>query len=217
MKKNELIRRYLLFIFSLFIMGVGIVITRHGDLGVSPISSVANVVALKLPVLTFGTWLFIWNCVMLLGQILLLRRNFKMISLLQIPLSVLFGWFTDIGTMIASRLPADIYPLRILMVLLGTAVLAVGITMGVTADAVLNSGEAFVKALSDTVKKPFGNVKIVFDISCVAASIVMSLLFFGGKIVGTREGTVIAALTTGLAVKLFTRLLRDPLEKLLEK
>ena len=217
MKKSELIRRYLLFIFSLFIMGVGIAITRHGDLGVSPISSVANVVALKLPVLTFGTWLFIWTCVMLLGQILLLRRHFKMISLLQIPLSVLFGWFTDIGTMIASRLPADIYPLRILMVLLGTAVLAVGITMGVTADVVLNSGEAFVKALSDTVKKPFGNVKIVFDISCVAASIVMSLLFFGGKIVGTREGTVIAALTTGLAVKLFTRLLRDPLEKLLEK
>ena len=214
MKKQEAVKRWILFIISLFAIGLGIAITRHGDLGVSPISSVANVVAMRFPALSFGTWLFLWNCTMLAGQILLLRRNFRAIQLLQIPLSFLFGWFTDLGTVIASALPNQTYPARIGMVLLGTAVLALGITLGVTADVVLNSGEAMVKALSDTLKKPFGNVKVVFDISCVAASVVLSMLFFG-KIEGTREGTLIAAVCTGFVVKAFTKMLREPLEGLL--
>ena len=75
--------------------------------------------------------------------------------------------------------------------------------------------EAFVKAVSDTTHKEFGNVKIFFDISCVLASLALSLLFFHGKIVGIREGTVIAALLTGTTVKLFSRYLRAPLNRLL--
>ena len=34
----------------------------------------------------------------------------------------------------------------------------------VTADVILNSGEAFVKAIADTYRKEFGNVKIAFDV-----------------------------------------------------
>ena len=214
MKKKELYKRWILFIVSLFVTGLGIAVTRYGDLGVSPISSVANVVAMRFTVFSFGTWLFLWNCLMLAGQILLLRRDFRTIQLLQIPLSFLFGWFTDVGTAIAAVLPNQTYPARVGMVLLGTVILALGITLGVTADVVLNSGEAMVKALSDTLKKPFGNVKVVFDISCVAASVVISLMFFG-RIEGTREGTLIAAVCTGFVVKAFTKRLRGPLERLL--
>ena len=44
---KETIKRYLLFIICLFFMGLGVALTKHGELGVSPISSVANVVSLK--------------------------------------------------------------------------------------------------------------------------------------------------------------------------
>lgn len=47
-------------------------------------------------------------------------------------------------------------------------------------------------------------------------AVVLSLCFFHGKIVGTREGTVLAALLTGTTVKLFTRPLKAPLERLLK-
>ena len=46
------------------------------------------------------------------------------------------------------------------------------------ANVVMNSGEAFVKAVSDTVHKEFGSVKVVFDISCVIVAVVLSLIFF---------------------------------------
>lgn len=45
MNKNELIKRYILFIISLFFSAIGVAFTKHGELGVSPISSVANVMS----------------------------------------------------------------------------------------------------------------------------------------------------------------------------
>ena len=48
MKKKEIVRRYILFIVSLFFAALGVAVTKHGELGVSPISSVANVLAANL-------------------------------------------------------------------------------------------------------------------------------------------------------------------------
>ena len=217
MSKKEIVKRYILFVISLFFMGIGVAFTKHAGLGVSPISSVANVVSCKFDSISFGTWLFISNCVLLLGQILLLRRNFKLIQLLQVPLSVIFGYFTDFGMKLAGMFPNDIYILKLTYVICGIIILAFGISLGVIADVILNSGEAFVKALADVTKKSFGNVKIAFDISWVILSIILSLIFFGGQLVGTREGTVISAVSVGVFVKLFNKLLRTKTEAVLKK
>ena len=56
MSKKELFKRYLLFTASLFFAALGVAITRHGELGVSPISSVANVMSYQFPSLSLGTW-----------------------------------------------------------------------------------------------------------------------------------------------------------------
>ncbi len=216
MTKKESAKRYLLFILCLFFMGIGIALTKHGELGVSPISSVANVVSIKFTFFSFGTWLTISNCVLLLGQLLLLRRNFKPIQLLQVPLSFLFGYFTDFGMWLVSVIPNDTYLVQLLLVLSGIVVLGFGITLGVIANVILNSGEAFVKALADVTKKDFGNMKIIFDIAWVLLSVVLSLFFFGGKLYGTREGTVISALLVGVTVKIFRSLLQKPLDKFIK-
>lgn len=205
MSKKEAVKRYILFIISLFFMGIGVALTKHGELGVSPISSVANVVSIKFTFFTFGTWLTISNCLMLVGQIILLRRKFKPIQFLQIPLSFLFGYFTDFGLWLVKSIPNDIYIVQLLLVISGIIVLGFGIALGVIADVILNSGEAFVKALADVTKKDFGNMKIIFDVSWVLLSVLLSLIFFEGKLVGTREGTVISALLVGVTVKLFVK------------
>ncbi|MBP3620247.1 MAG: YitT family protein [Lachnospiraceae bacterium] len=204
--KNKLMLRMTFLIIGLFISGVGVAITKRGMLGVSPVSSVANIISIKFPVLSFGTWLFLWNCILILGQIVILRKDFKLFQLLQIPLSVLFGWFTDIGVWIGDFIPNELYIVRLGLVLLGTAILGFGIAMTVNANLVMNSGEAFVKAIADKWKKVFGNVKIVFDVSCVTLSIILSLIFFDFSVVGTREGTIIAAFLTGMMVKMFQKI-----------
>lgn len=215
MRNTETMKRYGLLVVSLFFSALGVALTKHGGLGVSPISSVANVMSLRLPTLSLGTWLIIWNCLLILGQVLVLRRQFRLVQLLQIPLSFLFGWFTDFGMWLASSIPAEHYPVRLGLVLAGMIVLSFGVSLSVIANVVMNSGEAFVKAVADTTHQAFGNVKVGFDVTCVVIALLLSLLFFDFTVVGTREGTVITALLTGVVVKFFDSKLREPLEAFL--
>lgn len=212
---SELAKRYLLLVVGLFFSALGVAFTKHGELGVSPISSVANVLSLKVTALSLGNWLIIWNCVLILGQIVILRRRFQPIQFLQIPLSFVFGWFTDLGMHLVEGIVVDVYPVRILMILIGTIVLGFGIALSVKANVIMNSGEAFVKAISDTIHKEFGNIKVAFDVSCVLAAVVLSMLLFGWTIQGTREGTLIAALCTGWVVKFFSPRLEKPVQVIL--
>lgn len=130
-------------------------------------------------------------------------------------MSFLFGIFTDIGMKIAALIPVSGYISRLTSVICGTVILGFGIFLSVAANVIMNSGEAFVKAVSDVSGKKFGDVKIMFDVSCVVIAAVLSLFLFDMKIVGTREGTVIAALFTGVCVKIFTRLFKDKTDALL--
>jgi hypothetical protein len=213
--KKEIAKRYLLQIISLFFSALGVAFTKKAELGVSPISSVANVMSYRIPALSIGTWLIIWNCVLILGQILILRKKFQPIQLLQIPLSFVFGYFTDFGMKCVSVIPVNNYLTRLAMVLIGILILGFGISLSVIANVIMNSGEAFVKALSDTIHKNFGNVKIAFDLGCVVVAVVLSLVFFNFTIVGTREGTILSALCTGIVVKFYTKRLEKPLTALL--
>lgn len=215
MTKAEIAKRYILFIISLFFAALGVAFTKHGELGVSPISSVANVMSYRFASVSMGTWLIIWNCVLIVGQIIILRREFQIIQLLQVPLSFLFGWFTDLGMWIVSSIPVNTYLLRMAMVISGIIILGFGISLAVIANVIMNSGEAFVKAISDKTGNEFGNIKIAFDIACVLLAIVLSLIFFDFTIVGAREGTIISALFTGVVVKFFSKRLKNPIEKTL--
>ena len=200
---------------GIFFSALGVAVTKLADLGVSPISSVANVMSMKIPALTLGNWLILWNCVLILGQILILRRRFQPVQLMQIPLSFLFGYFTDFGMWLFSWAVWDFYPMRLVNIAAGTFLLGFGIALCVIADAIMNSGEAFVKAVSDTTGGEFGNLKVGFDVSCVVLAAVLSLLCFDWTIRGIREGTVIAALCTGFVIKFFSRKLQEPLGRML--
>ena len=170
----------------------------------------------KFDSLSLGTWLIIWNGILIVGQIAILGKRFQPIQILQVPVSFLFGWFTDLGMWMVSFVPADRYPVRLIMVIVGVVILGFGVSLSVIANVIMNSGEAFVKVVSDKLHKEFGNVKIAFDVLCVVLALVLSLLFFHFAIVGTREGTIISALLTGVVVKFFNGKLKQPLDVVLK-
>lgn len=212
MSKKE---RYTLFIISLYFAAFGVAITKHGELGVSPISSVPNVLSSRIDSLSLGAWLIIWNCILIVGQVVILKKEFQLIQLLQIPLSFLFGIFTDFGVWCMSYVSNDYYAVRILLVLLGIITLGFGVALFVIANVIMNSGEAFVKAISDKSGMLFGNVKIGFDVGCVMLALVASWIFFDGKIIGMREGTILTALLTGVVVNFFVKRISEPVNNIL--
>ena len=83
-------------------------------------------------------------------------------------------------------------------------------------DTIMNVGEALVNVISQKLNKNFGTVKVVFDITIVVLSIILSFVFFG-KLMGTREGTIITACLTGTNVKILSKFIRKPLTKIIEE
>lgn len=204
----KILKDYFLVILGSFFMGLGIALTKCAGLGLSTISSVPNVLSIKFTFLTLGTWSAVWNLIMILAQIIILGRKFKPEQFMQIPVSIVFGWFTDLGVWAFSYIPATLYVVKLLMTMLGVTVLAFGISVTVIADRVLNPAEAIVKVIAEKLNREFSNLKIMFDVFCVALAVVLSLVFFDFRILGVREGTIIAMLGTGVLIRFFVKHLK---------
>lgn len=215
MTAKETIKRYILLIISTFFIALGIALTRYSELGVTTISSVPNVLSLKFKFLSIGSWLNLWNLTLIAGQLAILRRDFKIKELLQILVAFLLGYFTDICTMFVVLIPIHNYLTRLITVLAGVVILGIGVSLSFIANVLLNPGEAFVRVLAKKLNKNIGNVKIAFDMLCVLSAAILSLIFFDFKLVGVREGTIIAVFLTGTIVKILNRRIAEPLNKFL--
>lgn len=124
-----------------------------------PIASVPNIFSCKYTFLSMGVWLVLWHCLLILGQILILKHDFQPIQFLQLPLSFLFGAFTDFGLWCVSFIPVPNYFVKLCLVFCGVFVLACGVSLAVIANVILNCGEAFVKAIADKTGKNLAILK----------------------------------------------------------
>ena len=88
------INRWILLVIGLFIMAFGVAFSIKGNLGTSPISSLPYVTG-QISGLTVGTTTIILHCVLISLQILILRKKYEWIQLLQLPIAFIFGLLTD--------------------------------------------------------------------------------------------------------------------------
>lgn len=82
----------------------------------------------------------------------------------------------------------------------GIFLIALGVSMEVMANLVTTAGEGIVLAICKVSKAKFGNIKVIFDITLVCISIILSLIYLG-HLEGIREGTIAAAIFVGLITK----------------
>lgn len=195
------LKRYLLFLAGLFINALGVSLVTKASLGTSPISSIPYVLSLKFP-FTLGNFTIIFSILLILLQILILRKNFKMENILQIPVSIAFGYFIDLTMYMFFWVNPQNYAIKLIALFAGCIVLGFGVYMEVLADVVMLPGESFVRAIVQTWNTNFGTTKIMFDSSMTIIAGGLSVIFFG-KLNGVREGTIIAALLVGFIARLF--------------
>ncbi len=196
----DLKRRWLCFVTGLLLCGFGVALCTQAGLGTSPISSVPYVLSFIVP-LTFGTWTLIFNALLLLLQVAILGRKFPKGQYLQLAAIGLFGLFIDLGMFVTRPLITDYYPLQLLMLFGGSAILAVGVALQVLSSVLFLPGDGLVKLIAARLERNFGPLKICFDISLVCLSLLISLLFLAA-VEGIREGTVLAALLVGTFISL---------------
>lgn len=200
---HELLKRYIFFFLGICLNAFGIALFTRSKLGTGPTSCIPYVVSLKSG-LSFGTCTFIFNILLLLGQIILLRKNFPRYQLLQLPVTLLFSILIDGAMKFTTFVNTDIYWIALLYNILGCVFRAIGVSCQVVADVVMLSTEAFVKALSDVSKKEFSWIKLFFDVFMAAVAIALSFLLLG-RLESVREGTLIIVLLVGPVSHYFTK------------
>ena len=196
----ETLKRYLIFLMGLFVNSLGVSLITKANLGTSPISSIPYVLSLNFP-FTLGNFTIFFSIFLIVLQLIILRKNFKGEHILQIPVSIMFGYFIDLTMILFSWVNPEAYIMKIVYLLIGCLILGVGVYMEVLADVVMLPGESFVRAIVLTWKTNFGTTKICFDISMSVIAAVFSFIF-AGSLAGVREGTVIAALLVGFIARL---------------
>ena len=201
MKKKNLVRRYIVFLFGLFISSLGVAFVTKASLGTSPISSIPYVLSLKFTP-TLGVFTIYFSLFLILLQIIILGKKFNKIDLLQIPVSILFGYFIDISMFLLTWVNSDIYVVKVLYLLIGCVILGFGVYLEVIADVLMLPGESFVRSLTIRFGVDFGITKVCFDASMTVTAGIISFILFN-TINGVREGTIVAALIVGLIAKFF--------------
>ena len=193
-------KRYLIFLVGLFVNSLGVSLITKANLGTSPISSIPYVLSLNFP-FTLGNFTIFFSIFLIVLQLIILRKNFKLEHILQIPVSIIFGYFIDLTMILFFWVNPEAYIMKIVYLLMGCLILGVGVYMEVLADVVMLPGESFVRAIVLTWKTNFGTTKICFDVSMSVIAVVLSFVF-AGRLAGVREGTVIAALLVGFIARL---------------
>lgn len=82
----KLLKRYLLLCAGLAVMAFGVAFSIKASLGTSPISSFPYVVSVITP-LTVGNATILMHCFFILLQIAILRKEYQLIQLLQLPVA----------------------------------------------------------------------------------------------------------------------------------
>jgi uncharacterized membrane protein YczE len=201
MKKTA---RFLFYLVGMTILSLGIVLNTKSSFGVTPIISVAYALSI-IHKWNFGNASFVMYCVLAAIEYAFKGKNFRLYDLLQIPLSIVVTRFFNLFGAILPDVTS--LPARITCLILGIALTGIGAAMNVNARLVPNPGDGIVQAISDRLGKRMGNVKNVFDIFCVALTLLIGLLSTG-RPVGIGIGTVAAMIGVGRFMYLYNSLFR---------
>lgn len=199
----EKLKRYVIFIMGIFICSLGVSVITLTDLGASPISAIPYVLSLSFP-MSIGVFTIIFSLLLVIIQIIMLRRDFKAESLLQIPVSMAFGYFIDLTMIFVALIPMETYPIKIMYLVIGCFFLGLGVYFEVIADVAMLPGESFVKAMTKVFKLEFGIAKISFDTSLAVIAAILSVILLG-QLTGIREGTLVSAIVVGFIARILRK------------
>ena len=177
-------------------MTIGVALSVKSNLGVSPVSSIPYTMTCIWGI-EMGKATIIFHCFLVLLQMILLRRNFKPVNLLQVLVGIVFGYFTTFCNWGVSFLPTpENLVIRLLMMLISTVIIAFGIFMYLPPNIMPLAGEGAMKAVSDVTGIAFPKVKVGFDITMVVISLISCLIFIKG-LGSVGIGTIVAAFLVG--------------------
>ena len=202
------LNRVLIYFLGLIILCVGVVLNTKTNLGVAAINAIPYVVS-KSTSFSLGSCVFVLYLVFIAMQFLI-NKKVDFLTVLQLPVSLLFGRMVDIVNIHILKFEAQSIFSGLAMLIIAILLVSLGTTLVVSQNLVPNAPDGMVNALGNLFDKPFGYIKVRFDIICVGLALIVSYLMTG-RIVGIVLGTLVSMLMTGNVCSFFKKLLNNNL------
>lgn len=210
-KKEKIIGfiwQHILLLLSMYFMTLGVALCVRSNLGSGVISSIPMAFTLageagKAPGLTIGGYTNIMNIILVVAQILILRRRFEPIQLFQLLVGFIFGALLDINMWLTSYFSYEAIYSQVIAQLAGATILGCAVALEIRCGSVTMPGEGIQVAIARVTGRPFPMVKIAVDTTLVILAVISGYSFFGTwpwTVVG--PGTLFAMFYVGYVVKL---------------
>ncbi|MBD5268959.1 MAG: hypothetical protein HDS45_05115 [Bacteroides sp.] len=201
--------QHFLLLLSMFFMTFGVALCVRSNLGSGVISSIPMSFSLAgeaglAPGLTIGGYTNIMNVVLVIAQILVLRRRFDPLQLFQLIVGFVFGFLLDVNMILTSYFSTyESIISQIVAQFTGATILGMAVAAEIRCGSVTMPGEGIQVAIARVTGKPFPIVKIAVDTTLVILAVLSGFYFFGTwpwTVVG--PGTLFAMFYVGYVVKL---------------
>ena len=166
--------RMLMYLAGAATLALGMSIQTASGLGVAALTCFATTLSM-LTGKTLGFWITATYVAYIAAQAAILRREFQPRILLELFFSTLIGGFTDFFMNVNPLHPTAL-PAQVATMLLSLAITASGVSLVVNMGVVPNAPDGLVQVIAERLKRRFGDVKVIFDCSHVAASLALSLV-----------------------------------------
>ena len=179
---------------GLVILCVGVVLNTKTNLGVAAINGIPYVLA-NTTSISLGTAVLMMYCLFIAVQ-WLVKKRIDLLTLLQLPISYLFGRMVDVINLYVLQFEAGSFIEGIVMLAAAIILVALGTTLVVSMNLVPNAPDGLVQTIAGRWNQSFGKVKLIFDGCCLCIAAIISWLMLG-NIIGLGFGTVCSMALTG--------------------
>lgn len=197
-KENlHIFRGELALALAVIINSFGVVLMLHSGAGISAISSVPYAFSEVIPKVSLGTWTYIFQGLLVLS-LMILRKKFVSQYLFSFVVGFIFSELLDVHKLWIDVLPTDL-DWCVLYFAVSYFLLCIGIALSNRCKLPIIPTDLFPRELSEIINVLYSKVKIIFDVTCLAVTAGMTLIFLG-RLDGLGIGTVLAAFTMGKTV-----------------
>ena len=186
------LKNMLLVIVAVIITAIGASITVKANVGVGAYEAL-NMSINQLSGIKIGTLAIILNITCVGIQWLLMKKDFSLRQLFQIPVTLILGQVMNLMLYtVFSGLTIDQYWVKIAMVILGGIIAAIGVGSMMALNYISMPLEGACMAFSNRFGFNFGKVRQIVDVLFISAALLIA--FSTDTAITVREGTIISML-----------------------
>jgi uncharacterized membrane protein YczE len=200
--KCSLFKKAFWIILGVIFVGAGAATTMKANIGIGAYDSVAKSLS-DASGFQVGTMGMAVNCSCVLGSLLILKKEFGIKHILQIPFSILLGSVINFVYYEFFTFPVQGLVMGVIVYLIGQIVCALGVAIVMVVNEITFALEGFCSALTRIIPIEFAKMRQWADIVSVMITVAMKFIFNLPWAIGL--GTIIGVIIFGPVMGFFMK------------